>query len=80
MSFIKQKGYIAGAFLFLPQVKKMREIVEFEKFQCRILLDDNRTKEFKRKTTEHNDSIHSLRYNCEEADKMTMAGKKNDDK
>lgn len=77
MSYVKQNGYVAGALLFLPQIRKMREIVEFEKFQCRVLVDDDRTKEFKRKTEEHNDSIHALRYNCEEADKMTAAGKKN---
>lgn len=75
--FIKKNGYVAGAALFLPHIRKMREILEFEKFQCRILVDDPRTKEFKNKTNEHKDTIHTLRYNCDEAEKMTAAGKKN---
>jgi hypothetical protein len=75
---IKSNGYVSGAALFLPQIRKMREILEFEKFQCRVLVDDDRTKEFKKKTDEHKDSIHALRYNCIEADNMTAAGKKND--
>jgi hypothetical protein len=77
MSYVTKNGYVAGALLLLPQIRKMREIVEFEKFQCRILVDDDRTKEFKKKTEEHKDSIHALRYNCDESDKMTVAGKKN---
>jgi len=78
MAHVKKNGYVAGAALFLPQIKKMREILEFEKFQCRILKDDDRTKEFKNKTAEHKDSIYAFRYNNSESDKMTAAGKKNE--
>jgi hypothetical protein len=75
--FVKKNGYIAGALLMLPQVKKMREVLEFEKFQCRVLVDDDRTKEFKKKTEEHKDSIYAFRYNNPDVDKITEAGKKN---
>lgn len=77
MSHIKKNGYVQGAVLLLPQIRKMREIVEFEKFQCRILIDDMRTQEFKRKTQEHRDSIYALRFNNTESEAMTAAGKKN---
>ena len=77
MSHIKQNGYIAGALLFLPEIRKMRETIEFQKFQCRVLIDDDRTKEFKKKTEEHKDSIHALRYNNKQSNKLTVEGKKN---
>jgi len=77
MSYVKKNGYVAGALLLLPQVRKMRDIVELEKFQCRVLVDDERTREFKKNTEDHNNSIHALRYNSPETDKMTIAGKKN---
>lgn len=80
MSYVKKNGYVAGAALFLPQIRKLREILEFEKFQCRILKDDERTREFKAKTAEHKDSIYAFRYNNIETDKMTAAGKKNEPK
>lgn len=78
MSHVKKNGYVAGAALFLPQIRKLREILEFEKFQCRILKDDERTQEFKVKTEEHKDSIYAFRYNNSETNKMTAAGKKNE--
>lgn len=77
MSHVINNGYVAGAVLLLPHIRKLRETLEFEKFQCRVLVDDERTREFKRKTAEHIDSIHALRFNCVEAEKMTAAGKKN---
>jgi len=80
MSYVKNNGYVAGAALFLPQIKKMREVLEFEKFQCRVLKDDDRTKEFKIKTADHKDSIYAFRYNNSESEKMTAAGKKNEPK
>lgn len=73
---VKNHGYVAGALLFLPQIKKMREVLEFEKFQCRILKDDERTKEFKLKTEMLKDSIYQFRYNNSESEKLTAAGKK----
>ncbi|MCK9429424.1 MAG: hypothetical protein M0R17_05430 [Candidatus Omnitrophica bacterium] len=80
MSYIRKNGYVQGALLFLPQIKKLRETLEFEKFQCRVLKDDERTQEFKKKTEELKDSIYAFRYNNIESEKMTEAGKKYESK
>ena len=73
---VKRDGYISGAYLFLPVIRKMREHLEFEKFICRVLKDDDRTKEFKLKTETHKDPIHAIRYNSPAADAMTAAERK----
>lgn len=73
---VKSNGYVSGAYLFLPAIRKMRAHVEFEKFICRVLKDDERTREFRKKTETHQDPIHSLRYNSPSADRMTAAGRK----
>ena len=80
MSHIKQDGYNAGAMLLLPHIRKLRNIVEFQKFQCRVLVDDERTRQFKVNTEDHPDSIHAMRYNSEQANKITVEGKKNGNK
>lgn len=72
----KRDGYISGAYLFLPAIRKLRAHIEFEKFICRILKDDERTKQFKVKTETHKDSIHALRYNNPRANAMTAAERK----
>lgn len=69
--YIKNNGYVAGAALLLPHIKKLREIVELEKFHCRILVDDERTQKFENNTENHKDSIHALRYNNKEVKKLT---------
>jgi hypothetical protein len=74
--YVKNNGYVSGALLLLPQIRKMREHVEFEKFQCRVLRDDEITREFKNKTNQLKEKIYSLRYNNEESEKLTAAGKK----
>jgi len=74
--YVKNDGYVAGAVLLLPQIRKLREIVEFEKFQCRILRDDNRTQEFKIKTEKLKDKIYTFRFNNPEVNKITLEGKK----
>ncbi len=70
-------GFVSGAVLFLPSIKKLREHVEYEKFLCRVLTDDERTKTFKRKTEKLNNRIYAFRYNNERALKLTVAGKTN---
>lgn len=70
---VKREGYISGAYLFLPAIRKLRAHIEFEKFVCRVLKDDERTREFKNKTAVHKDPIHALRYNSPRADAMTAA-------
>ena len=74
--YLKTNGYVSGALLLLPQIKKLREILEFEKFQCRVLKDDETTREFKRKTNALKDKIYKFRYNNAEANKMTTEGQK----
>ena len=71
-------GYVSGAVLLLPTIRKLREHIEFEKFQCRVLVDNELTKSFKIKTATHEDQIHALRYNNENSEKLTAAGRKTD--
>lgn len=73
---VKSNGYVSGAYLFLPAIRKLRAHIELEKFICRVLKDDDRTKEFRTKTEFHKDPIYSLRYNSPAADSMTAAGRK----
>lgn len=74
--YYKKNGYVAGVVLMQTTIKKIRDIVEFEKFQCRILKDDERTQEFETNTNNHKNSIYALRYNNIESIKMTEKGKK----
>jgi hypothetical protein len=71
----KINGYTAGALLLLPTVRKLRELVEFEKFQCRVLKDNETTQTFKQKTTGLNNQLYAFRYNNKESNKLTAAGK-----
>lgn len=71
------KNYSAGAILFLKQIKEMRDHIEYEKFLCRTLIDDERTREMEIKTAAHPNKLYNLRYNSEKAKKITVAGKKN---
>jgi hypothetical protein len=77
MAHVKKNGYVGGAVIIYPYIKKLREEVEFQKFQCRVLVDDERTRQFKKNTEEHPDSIHAMRYNSERANSITAEGKKN---
>lgn len=72
----KRNGYISGSYLFLPAIRKLREHLELEKFICRVLRDNETTREFKLKTEKHKDPIHALRYNSSAANKMTAAERK----
>ena len=77
---VKKNGYVGGAVLFTQQIRKMRELVEFEKFQCRMAIDNDITREFKMKTDQLKDSIYALRYNNPITDALTAAGRKNGNK
>lgn len=72
----KNNGYISGALLVMPFSKKFREHVEYEKFLCRMLIDNEETREFKRSTAALKDKIYALRYNSPIADRLTAAGRK----
>lgn len=76
--YVKKNGYTPGALLFLPVIKKLREHVEFEKLQCRILIDNEHTREMRLNTENHPDKIYKLRYNNEKVEKLTALGRKND--
>ena len=74
---IKKNGYVGGAVLFLPTIRKMRAHVEFEKFLCRVIKDDERTRDMQLRTEQHPDKLYNMRYNNENSNKLTVAGKKN---
>jgi hypothetical protein len=75
---VKRDGYISGSYLLHPLIKKMRAHLELEKFICRVLVDDDRTREFKLKTDTHKDPIHALRYNSPDAQALTAEMRKKD--
>lgn len=72
---LKNNGYVRGAALFLPTIRQMRAHVEFEKYICRILVDDERTREMQRKTEQHPNKLFNMRYNNENSIRLTAAGK-----
>jgi hypothetical protein len=73
----KYNGYVSGAVLLLPFVKKVREHVEFEKFMARVEVDNEETRNFKKTTEVLKDQRYNLRYNNVNADKLTKFGRKN---
>jgi len=75
MEAVKQNGYVPGAIIMDTTIIEMRAHVEFEKFICRMLVDNDDTREMKQNTEEHQDSIHRFIYNNAEVDKFTMRGK-----
>lgn len=70
-------GFVSGAVLFIPAIKKLREHVEYEKFLARVLRDDEITREFKLKTQNLKDKIYAFRYNNEKIERLTASGKNN---
>ncbi len=78
---ITKNGYVAGAVLMIPFAKKVRDHIEYEKFLCRIMIDNEVTQEFKKKTSELKDQLYSLRYNGKGAIRLTAEWRnKNDNK
>jgi len=75
MEAVKQNGYVPGAIIMDQTIMQMRAHVEYEKFLCRMLIDNDDTREMKKNTEEHQDSIHRFLYNNPEVDKFTMRGK-----
>jgi len=74
---VQKNGYVAGAVLLIPFVKQLREHVEYEKFLCRTIIDNETTREFKQNTQELLDQRYALRYNNTTSDKLTVFGRKN---
>ena len=72
---IVKNGYVAGAVLMIPFAKKLREHVEYEKFLCRMLVDNDKTREFEKTTNELKDQLYALRYNNKASVKLTVKGR-----
>jgi hypothetical protein len=70
-------GYVPAAILLNTMINEMREHVEFEKFLCRMIKDDETTQEFKKNTDVHKNSLYRFRYNSESVDAHTSFGKSN---
>jgi hypothetical protein len=73
---IVKNGYVAGAVLLIPFAKKLRAHVEYEKFLCRMVVDNDKTKEFKLKTSQLKDQLFALRYNNPSTIRLTAEGRK----
>ena len=73
----RKNGYVAGAALLKPMVNRLRDHVEFEKFICRTLKDDERTRKFKENTQYLDNKLYDLRYNDVNSIKLTAEYKKN---
>ena len=69
-------GYVPAAVMLNNLIVDMRKHVEFEKFLCRTIKDNEVTKEFKNRTEQHPDSIYRFRYNSTPVDEHTVAGRK----
>jgi len=68
---VVKNGYVAGAALMIPFTKKLREHVEYEKFLCRMLVDNEITQQFKVTTANLKDQLFAFRYNGEGAIQLT---------
>jgi len=75
METVNNNGYVSAGILMNKTIRDMREHVEFEKFVCRMLIDNDDTRDMKDKTEEHPDGIHKFIYNNEKIDIHTMKGK-----
>lgn len=75
---IRKHGYVAGAILSAPFARKLRDHVEYEKFLCRILVDNDKTQKFKDNTNKLKNKIYAFRYNGEGVEGLTAAGRNKD--
>lgn len=70
-----KNGYTPGALLMIPFVRKLRDHVEYEKFLCRMMIDNETTQEFKTKTENLPDALYRLRYNNKNVVTITAEGR-----
>jgi len=75
MEPIHPNGYVPGALLTNTTIREMRSYVEYQKFACRILVDNDDIRQFAVNTEQHADSIHRFIYNNPEIERITMKGK-----
>lgn len=72
---MRKNGYVAGAVLMLSFSKKLRDHVEYEKFLCRIMVDNDKTRQFKDNTAGLKDQLYAFRYNNPASERLTAAGR-----
>jgi len=75
MPKMNTENYTPAAILFNKTIRDMRNHVEYEKFLCRLLMDNDDTRQMKRNTDEHQDSVHRFIYNNPEMENLTEYGK-----
>ncbi len=63
--------------MFSNIIDELRDHVEYEKFLCRTIKDNEVTREFKRSTEEHPNSLYRFRYNSKSVEEHTEAGRAN---
>lgn len=69
-------GYVPAALMFDRAIRQMRDHVEYEKFLCRTIKDNDVTKQFKENTEVHPESKYRFMYNSKTVNEHTVAGKK----
>lgn len=74
---VTKNGYVSGAVLLIPFAKKLREHVEYEKFLCRMMVDNEQTQKFKENTDDLVDQTYAMRFNNPASERLTAAGRKN---
>lgn len=72
---VTKNGYTPGAVLMIPFAQKLRNHVEYEKFLCRIMIDNDQTKTFKNNTAQLKDQLYAFRYNNTGSERLTAAGR-----
>jgi len=75
---VQKNGYVAGAALLIPFARQLRDHVEYEKFLCRVLVDNEITKEFEKKTEGLPNKLFAFRYNNINSKKLTASEKNNE--
>ena len=75
---INNNGYNHTALLMNQTIREMRDYVEYQKFMCRLIVDNEITREFKVNTEEHPESKYRFIYNNPEVEALTAFGKKKD--
>ena len=69
-------GFVPAAIYLNKTINEMRKHVEYEKFVCRTIVDNETTQQFKVNTEVHRNSQHRFIYNNEHVDKLTKSGRK----
>lgn len=75
---VRKNGYVAGAVLYMSFSQKLREHVELEKFLCRIMIDNEKTREFRQNTEDLKDKIYAFRYNNPATERLTAKERNKD--